>query len=165
MLISDALLSRLGGQVAGLHSAKEYRPTAVILLVDFYDGRFLVVQSAKNRADWGFPQGGIESCEDIRYSIARELKEELAVESYETTLNYYLGDRTLDAEVGRVYKRGFSKRKHYFFFQVCFFGRRVVLKPEPKEIGDCRWVSRSELKAIFSTTREEKAEMLSSFCH
>ena len=119
----------------------------------------LFVQSAKNPDDWSPPQGGIDSGEDVTQGIFREMGEEVGMQPEQLEVSGYQGVLDLDAESGRKDKRGFTKGKKYFFFNVEYSGPEE-LKIEKSEIADYKWVNESDIKEILGTTRPEKRDMI-----
>jgi putative (di)nucleoside polyphosphate hydrolase len=64
---------------------RNYRRNVAILPFTA-DGRMLVCRRRDFPAEWQFPQGGIESGEDARYSALRELFEETGIRSVRRVL-------------------------------------------------------------------------------
>lgn len=144
------------------HLLKEYRPVAVALIVD-PSGKYLFVNSAKNRSDWGMPQGGVEFGEDIVDALFREIEEELGLNLVGKANPVYLGHEDLDAELGRPDKRGWTKGKRYFFFSLRLQAT-VGIKPEPSEIADYIWARpRVAAVVIMNDSRREKVELIQKF--
>ena len=155
--ISEVVLDRTRQLVREAHGKKEYRPVAVAIIENQH-GKLLFVQSAKNKALWYLPQGGIEEKEDVVRALFREVREELGIPKNCLTLVSYRGMKDLDAEKRRSDKRGFTRGKRYFFF-------RLKLKKPPAivlrttELSDYSWICYSSLPDVLTPMRKERAEM------
>lgn len=145
-------------QIADEHEKREYRPVGVAIVRD-QNNRILLVQSVKNTHDWSFPQGGIEQGEDVVQALFREVNEEVGIEGHQLRLTHYNGVEDLDAEPGRSDKRGFTKGKRYFFFELVYTGSRE-LRIQESELAGYSWVDPQEFKAALATTRAEKRDMM-----
>lgn len=126
--------------VADAHRGKEYRPTVVAIVRD-ERGRVLLVQSRFNAAEWMLVQGGIEEGESPIPALTRELREEIGVGPRRTKSKpaRFVGVADLDAEDGRTDKRGFTKGKRYFIYEVTYRGPEK-LKLQDSELAGCEWV-------------------------
>ncbi|HTK59927.1 MAG TPA: NUDIX domain-containing protein [Candidatus Baltobacteraceae bacterium] len=126
--------------VAEAHRAKEYRPTVVVVVRDA-QGRFLLVQSRFNPDEWMLVQGGIEEGESLFAALTRELREEIKAGPRRTRSQppTFLGIADLDAEEGRTDKRGFTKGKRYFIYEVAYRGPET-LKLQESELSAYAWV-------------------------
>lgn len=124
--------------VAEAHRGKEYRPTVVALVRD-ESGRILLVQSRFNAAEWMLVQGGIEEDETPLLALARELREEIDVGPAFFAPSGYVGTADLDAEDGRADKRGFTKGKRYFIYEVAYRGPEE-LRLQEAELAGHEWI-------------------------
>ena len=140
---------------------KEYRPVAVGIIAD-KKGRVLLVESAKKGHDWSFPQGGINQGETVEDALFREIKEEVGIDHVNLVLHGYLGAEDLDAPSKRIDKRGFTKGKRYFFFDLWWNGHGA-LKINREEIGNYAWLQLANIPGFFSSLRAEKKHLLFSF--
>ena len=148
--------------VAEAHAAKEYRPTVMAMVRDAR-GRFLFVQSKHNPDEWMFVQGGIEEGEAPLLALARELREEIDFGPGYAGPSRYAGTAELDAEPGRADKRGFTKGKRYFIFEVAYRGSEELYIQE-EEISDYAWVEPRfddpKLLEMLSKMRPGKAALI-----
>lgn len=140
---------------------KEYRPVAVAVIADRRD-RILLVQSGKNPADWGLPQGGIEPDEDIIAALLREIKEETGIGEDELEFVGYVGTADLDAEAGRKDKRGFAKGKRYFAVRLRYFGSEILALNE-SELAGHQWTDPDGIADALATTRPERRDLILKF--
>ncbi|MDP2668504.1 MAG: NUDIX hydrolase [bacterium] len=140
---------------------QEYRPVAVAIIRDA-EKKILFVQSAKNLNEWYLPQGGIEKQESPENALFREIKEELFIDREKFTSMRYLGFADLDAEPERKDRRGFSKGKRYFFFQLEYTGSKEVVV-QKSELENYTWVSTNKIDDVLATTRKEKTKLIKSF--
>ncbi|HJV33228.1 MAG TPA: NUDIX hydrolase, partial [Patescibacteria group bacterium] len=126
--------------VAAAHRDKEYRPTVVAIVRDD-QGRMLFVQSRFNPDEWMFVQGGVETGESLSAALTRELREEIGVGPRRTRSRppRFIGTADLDAEEGRTDKRGFTKGKRYFIYEVAYRGPEK-LKLQDAELSAFAWV-------------------------
>jgi len=140
-----------------LQTEREYRPVGVAVL--YQDGLFLVTQSAKHLAAWGFPQGGFDEGETIEENLQRELHEELGILPAHiqiTRPNFY--HQALDAESARKDKRGYTKGKAYFCTLADYVGEsNFILQPE--EVADAQWMTPQQAVSHFYMGREPKARL------
>ena len=146
--------------VAELYKKKQYRPTGVFLLYDYWQ-RFLICQSAKNRLVWGFPQGGVELDETFFQNMKRELKEELDINA-DTDLDrmvFGFHYEILDTEEKRKNERSFSTGKAYFFSLAKYVGNGNFSRQE-EELSNIAWLNRSEMISYLRLQRKEKADLL-----
>lgn len=148
--------------VAEAHAAKEYRPTIVAMVRDAR-GRFLFVQSKRDPDEWMFVQGGIEEGEPPLLALAREIREEIDVGPSYAAPSRYAGAADLDAEPGRADKRGFTKGKRYFIFEVAYRGpEELTLQAE--EVSGYAWVEPRfddpKLLEMLSRMRPGKAALI-----
>ena len=148
--------------VAEAHAGKAYRPTVVAMVRDAR-GRLLLVQSRFNPDEWMLVQGGIEQGEKPPEALARELREEIGVEPDDITAIRYVGTADLDAESGRVDKRGFTKGKRYFVYEVAYRGPDL-LTLQAEELAGYAWVeARFDDPALLERlgkTREAKCMLI-----
>lgn len=150
-------LKKIALLIVEAHQKKEYRPVAVALITNA-QGRVLLVQSAMNPDNWGLPQGGIESDEEVLTALLREIGEETGISPQELNCERFLYNEDLDAEPERKDKRGFSKGKRYFFFALRYLGNET-LHCDPGEIRDYRWAAESDIPRILATTRAAKRRL------
>jgi len=150
------------GDVDQAHADKAYRPTVVALVRDGR-GRLLLVQSRFNPDEWMFVQGGIEEGEAPLEALARELREEIDVGADFFAPSAYVGTADLDAEEGRVDKRGFTKGKRYYIYEVAYRGPEE-LRLQAEELSGYSWVEARfddpRLLAMLRTTRKAKRELI-----
>jgi putative (di)nucleoside polyphosphate hydrolase len=152
--------------VAEAHRLKEYRPTVVAIIRD-EQGRILFVQSTFNRAEWMFVQGGIEEGESPIAALTREMREEVGIGPRRTRRRppRYVGTIDLDAEEGRTDKRGFTKGKRYFIYEVMYRGPER-LKLQTSELVGYEWIppifNHPRLLKIIAGTRSGKGSMMIS---
>ncbi len=146
-------------KVEELYLKREYRPVGVSVILDL-EGRVLLLESAKGKDEWMFPQGGVELGETLEQNIERELFEETGISLKSDLTDLHLGYffKTLDAENARKDKRGFTKGKAYFF-NSCTYKGNGKLTLQPEEIADYRWVYSKEAHLYLDKGRKEKAEL------
>jgi 8-oxo-dGTP pyrophosphatase MutT (NUDIX family) len=150
--------------VAEAHRAKEYRPTVVAIVRD-ERGRILLVQSRFNAAEWMLIQGGIEEGESPIPALTRELREEVGVGPRRTRSKppRFVAVADLDAEDGRTDKRGFTKGKRYFIYEVAYRGPEK-LTLQDSELAGYEWVGPrlddKRLLALLSGVRQGKSQLL-----
>jgi 8-oxo-dGTP pyrophosphatase MutT (NUDIX family) len=156
-VVSPEVAEHIASLVAEAHEKKEYRPVGVAIIED-PEGRLLFIQSAKNHDDWWFPQGGIEPGEDAAAAVLRESWEEVGIQADELTFKGFLGSKDLDAEAGRLDKRGFTKGKRYLFFHLGYSGAGPLALQE-SEVADFSWTPADQVVNRLSTTRLEKKQM------
>lgn len=148
-------LDLLNLDVQQQHETKEYRPQIVTILRN-PEGKILLIQSAKNLAWWGFPQGGIDKGEDIESAIFRELKEELGAPSNALSVVKYCGVGQI-AIPGWEQRDGFAIGKRYYYFLVDCQPFAVQLQPE--EVSDYRWLEIGEIEPMLVGVDVEKRSM------
>lgn len=98
------------------------------------DGRYLVTRRQKGvhlEGHWEFPGGKCEPGESLEACMARELREELAVEA------------SVGAEILTT-THEYPERRVELHFLACTFAG----KPAPQQGQEMRWVSRHELSAL-----------------
>lgn len=147
--------------IASAFDAKDYRPTAVAIVIDFR-GRLLLVRSGKVGNQWHLPQGGIEPGESLLSASRRELGEEVGIASERLTFVGYGGHEDIDAPEGRVDKRGFTKGKRYMAAWFDYDGTDA-LKLQSSELIDYAWKDSSDVEAQLSDVRPEKRELILKF--
>jgi len=141
---------------------KEYRPVAVSIIFDG-TGRVLLTKTPKENAQtpWSFPQGGVDPGESLSDATARELEEELPGINAGISGSPVYGflRREVDAEVGRVDKRGFTKGKAYIFSILRYEGDKDF-QINASEVAETRWLSVEEATKLLNLARPEKAVLL-----
>ena len=142
-------------------SKKEYRPVAVAIIAD-PKGRVFLVESAKKRHDWSFPQGGIDENEPVEDALFREIKEEVGIDRVNLVLRGYLGAEDLDALSKRIDKRGFTKGKRYFFFELSWNGKGEV-KVDKKELRSYCLAQLKDVSDFLQSLRADKKVLLFPF--
>lgn len=133
-----------------------YRPTVVGVVRDT-TGNYLLVQSAKDRDVWYFPQGGIEEGEDPTQALERELMEEIGIMSHDLVVSRILSVEDIDAPKDRTDRRGFRMGKRYVALQATFTGKTLLVHDE-SEVADLRWVHPAFFASHLSGVRSEKRE-------
>jgi putative (di)nucleoside polyphosphate hydrolase len=147
------------GIIDKLYQKKEYRPVGVAVLYN-PEGKFFLVQSAKDENSWYFPQGGIDEGEDLEENIGRELKEEVGFEGEDIYLtNKAFFKKALNAEKGRKDKRGFTKGKCYFA-SLGLYGGPGKVQLNLDEVTAGEWMDYNSAVNHFRKGRPEKAELL-----
>lgn len=149
--------------IAKAHTEMRYRPVAVAVIVN-KDGRVLLVSSAMNLSNWGFPQGGIEIDEDPRAALLREIHEELGITRAQVTIRRFLGKTYFDAPIARQGERGFSNGKFYFLYEV-FYDGPDQLEIDTREIGLYAWVNSVDADCLTETSHGPKRELVCSVVH
>lgn len=139
------------------HAKGEYRPVVVAAILR-KDGKVLLVASAKNFADWGLPQGGIDPDEPMLHALLREIEEETGITSSLLIIKHLLGWCDLDSETSRADKRGFRKGKRYFFYLLEYDGPNE-LAVNAAEIADYSWAGFVEAEMLMVSTRAEKRKL------
>ena len=145
-----------------LHQAREYRPVNVSILYRIVEGKikFLLTQPRNAPDIWSFPQGGIKLEETIEESLARELSEELGIDSTKdlTQIIYGFHYKKLDFEGTRKDKRNFTKGKAYLFSLAQYIGDgNLVLRD--KEVIGVTWEEYENAIKLLNKTRPEKSEL------
>lgn len=98
------------------------------------DGRYLVTRRQKGvhlEGHWEFPGGKCEPGESLEACMAREIREELAVEA------------SVGAEILRTVHEYPGRRVELHFLTCSIAG-----VPVPQQGQDMRWVSRNDLSAL-----------------
>lgn len=98
------------------------------------DGRYLVTRRQKGvhlEGHWEFPGGKCEPGESLAACMAREIREELAVEA------------SVGAEILRT-EHEYPGRRVELHFLAC----SIAGVPVPQQGQDMRWVSRNDLSAL-----------------
>lgn len=158
IMIAPATLTGINQRIKETHELKKYRPIVVLILKNG-NGHYLVVQSAKNKDWWGFPQGGVNQGEDVIVAIFRELFEETRIERQHIKSIQYLGTNKIDIqnwenrdgfETGKVY--------HYFFLSGCEHYVPVIV--QRKELSNYLWLTADEVQNQLSTVNTEKKDLL-----
>ncbi len=148
--------------VAEAHAGLEYRPTVVAVIRDGH-GRVLMVQSVHDRNEWMFIQGGIEPGESPLAALGREIGEEIGVGAERYAPGAYVGTFDLDAEGSRTDKRGFTKGKRYFIYEVAWRGPEE-LRLQASELAGYEWIAPRfddpRLLALLSGMRVGKGRLL-----
>lgn len=147
--------------VQSVHQEKDYRPVVVAVIAD-ERGRVLLVRSAKHPDEWMLPQGGIDEGEDLEVALYREIKEETGIEKQQLSFVGFAGTADLDAEAGRVDKRGFIKGKRYIAFSLHYVGPEQVTL-NPAELSEHRWVDPEDVEQMLATTRAGKRDLILQF--
>lgn len=115
------------------------------------DGRYLVTRRQEGvhlAGFWEFPGGKCEAGEPLTVAMARELREELAV----------------DATVGDVILRS-SHRYDDRQVELHFLRCELLGEPSPALGQEMRWVSRDELRTLeFPPADAELVELLTMEC-
>lgn len=143
------------------HQDKAYRPVSVSILYDDQK-RFLIVKTPIKTAatPWSFPQGGIDRSESLDAALARELDEELGIAGSDlSNIRYGIMVEEVDAEPGRVDKRGFTKGKAYIFSSAHYNGNGN-LRLNADEVAEARWMPYDEAVRYLRQARPEKVDML-----
>lgn len=144
------------------HRLKEYRPTVVAIIRD-ETGRVLLVQSVHDPDEWMLVQGGIEPGELPIAALGREIGEEIDVGADFYAPAGYVGCADIDAESSRVDKRGFTKGKRYFVFEVAYRGPEQ-LRLQASELAGYAWVAPRfddpRLLGLLARTRPAKRELI-----
>jgi 8-oxo-dGTP diphosphatase len=96
------------------------------------DGRLLITQRLPDDTlggYWEFPGGKVDPGEDLRAALARELREELGLETH------------IGAEVHHLTHTYPDRDVRLYFFEV----RITAGEPQKLEVADLRWVTLDEL--------------------
>lgn len=142
------------------HSNREYRPVAVAIIKNAIE-QILFVQSAKN-SEWYLPQGGIEPEENILEALFRELEEELRMARADLRSVQCKGYKDLDFEPDRSDRRGFTKGKRYFFFDMEYL-ELPSLNINTAEVKDYKWADLKDAALVLAETRKEKRFLILKF--
>lgn len=149
-------------EVERAYRDREYRPTVVAIIRD-EAGRFLLVQSKHDPNEWMLVQGGIEPGELPVVALGREIGEEIQVGPDFYAPKGYVGCADLEAEPGRADKRGFTKGKRYFIFEVAYRGSGE-LDLQESELAGYAWVGPRlddpQLLSLLAKVRPGKRELL-----
>ena len=152
--ICQAQLAALNRRVAEQHQEKLYRPT-VGVIAENGDGEILLILSRKS-GTWIFPQGGVDSDEDIVDGLVRELFEETRVVPTEIR-KFCLED---SRDIPGMNHDGFTRGRWYYYFHVVCAGVPAVT-PQPGEVDDCVWLAPEAAARVLSTLDDtEKREMM-----
>jgi 8-oxo-dGTP diphosphatase len=123
------------------------QPSIVAAAVIERDGRFLLTRRQKGvhlEGCWEFPGGKCHGDESLEACLARELREELAV------------DARVGGEVFRTVHEYADRHVELHFLSCCIVG-----SPSPQIGQEMRWVPRHELAALeFPPADERLVEML-----
>ena len=136
-----------------------YRPTVSAVLTD-KNGNVLLLDSGKWPNNISFLQGGIEEDEDAVTALRRELSEESGgvIVPDDVIVLKFLGFQDIDAETGRIDKRGFEKGKRYI-------NLLAQVKKSPgtftsKEVIASHWVKPSDVEGMIPHISEAKRELM-----
>ena len=120
------------------------RPILAVSAAILRDGKLLVVRRARNPAIdlYTLPGGGVETGETLSEAVAREVREETALEIEPVALAGHREVIVRDAQ-GRV-------ERHFVI--LCFAARWVSGEPVlNEELDDARWIAPSELAGLRTT--------------
>lgn len=136
----------------------DYRPIAAAIIENPH-GKCLLVNSAHNFRDWGFPQGGTEVGEHVETALFREINEEVGISRDKLLLKSFLGWKDLDAPKARADKRGFSRGKRYFFFHLNYLEEKE-LSINTAEVAHYSWVNPLEAELLTARTRSVRRKYI-----
>jgi len=111
------------------------RTITVVAAVIVEHGRVMVTQRPEGShlaGAWEFPGGKVEDDEDPREALARELREELAIE----------------AEAGSILDVAFHRYDTKSVLILFFQARRISGEPRPVEVAAIRWCDAAELGTL-----------------
>ena len=147
-----------------LYTKRQYRPVVVGVVYDKQRHRVLIGRSAYDPDAWNFVQGGIKPGEQLEGRLARELYQEVVIDSCDLDQMTFLSYAQLDYPPKRSPKRrrGFSRGKAYFGVLVPYHGDGQ-LQLSPAELAEARWVTPEEAPQYFHQGRTEKAVFLEKF--
>lgn len=141
---------------------REYRPTAIAVVRNSHDKILLILPVNEEAAAFHLPQGGIEDGENPTEAMLRELVEELEVSEEFYSDPRLLGVAELDAESGRVDKRGFTRGKLYIGIGFRCTAPRSAFVPTKEVRAGC-WVEPKQADQALALTRPEKREIILGF--
>jgi 8-oxo-dGTP diphosphatase len=115
-------------------TAESARTILVVAAVIIENGRVLVTQRPAGShlaGRWEFPGGKVESLEDPRDALVRELREEIGIE----------------VQAGEIFEVTFHRYAHKSVLLLFYFASRLAASPEPTPLGvaDLAWRTGGEL--------------------
>ena len=126
-----------------------YRPNVAALMVDT-NGNLLICERCTIPGAWQFPQGGVDSGEEIEQALYREIREEIGLskEHYEI-IRSKGGYRYLypeDVRAKKVQKHGnHGQEQTYFLCKVNHDAPEIDINKSPQEFRSYRWIHPTEL--------------------
>jgi putative (di)nucleoside polyphosphate hydrolase len=150
----SATLSRLGagskdrGALKGARSARDYRASVGIMLLNKANQVFVGRRHETNGDAWQMPQGGIEDGEDARVAAFRELREEIGTGKAEILAEsknwlYYEFPRAL---IGKERHKGWrGQRQKWVVMRFTGKDSDININTADAEFSDWKWVSLAEL--------------------
>lgn len=118
-----------------------YRPNVAAILRKPKSGKILIGERLSHPGSWQFPQGGVDSGEDLIAALYREVEEEIGVAP-----GFY---KIMACRTGYRYKfpKGKLKKGRYCgqvqtYFLCDYFGKKkqIVLDSHVREFSDYRWI-------------------------
>lgn len=158
MPVGELQSADIAALIAAGHEAKDYRPVAVAVIANAED-QVLLVQSAKDSSEWGYPQGGIDAGEGLKEALLREVHEETGIAEDELEVGALSEIIDLDAPADRVDKRGFTKGKRYFVLHARYSGDGE-LSPDPDEVSAYVWATPDQVQDYIENKRAEKRDLM-----
>ena len=125
--------------------ASVYRPNVAAILMNDA-GRILVGERVNVPNSWQFPQGGLEVGETPEQGLAREMREELSLESADYEIGERRGLYRYLFAPGQTKKGYWGQEQTYFRLRLLGPESRVDAATEHPEFRALRWVEPAEYR-------------------
>ena len=125
-----------------------YRSNVAALMIDA-NGNILICERSNIPGAWQFPQGGVDSGEEIEQALYREIREEIGLskEHYEI-LRRKDGYRYLypeDVRFKKIQKHGnHGQEQTYFLCKLRPNAPEINVNQSPREFRSYRWIQPNE---------------------
>ena len=117
----------------------KYRLNVAAILRDGA-GKILVGERVDRPGAWQFPQGGVDEGETLTQALARELREEISVDSSAYRIVNRKGPYFYLFGNGKVVKGFHGKEQHYFLADFTGNPGQIDVNTPHPEFRDIRWV-------------------------
>ncbi len=124
-----------------------YRPNVAVILRKPKSGKILVAMRADHRGSWQFPQGGVDSGEDLIAALYRETEEEVGIPPDKYDIVACRTGYRYKFPKGHL-KKGLYCGQDQTYFLCNYHGKKkaVVLDNHVREFTKYKWIYPSEFE-------------------